>query len=224
MYKIFNINNRQLRSKKTRRKDIISLDGKTTNGSSRSALTTNKIKPLNTMSIYSHNYGLILGQKYIGEKENEIKYGSNLLEMNDLKNCIVTVDALNTQKETTKTVIKQKGNYVFAIKGNQHNFYKNIKEYFEDEDFVKFIKFENTYEESEKSHSKIITRKYMMINDIKWFEDRNKWEGLKSIGLEIKIIESINTGEIVTEKRYYLISFEDDIYNFKDAVRKHWGI
>ena len=79
MYKIFNRNNRQLRSKKTRRKRQISLDGKTTNGSSRSALTTNKIKPLNTTSIYSHNYGLSLGQEYIGEKENEIKYGPKLL-------------------------------------------------------------------------------------------------------------------------------------------------
>ena len=205
-------------------KDVISLDGKTTNGSSRSALTTKKIRPVNTMSVYSHNYGLSLNQEYIGEKENEIKYGPKLLELFDLKNCIVTADALNTQKETVKTVIKQKGDYVFAIKGNQHNFYKNIKEYFNDEDLIKTIKDENTFKETEKSHSKIINRKYMMTNNINWLDEKDKWEGLKSIGIEIKTIESINTGETTIEKRYYLISFENDIDNFKDAVRKHWGI
>ena len=39
-------------------KDIYSIDGKTTSSLFRSVLTTTKINPLNTMSVYSHNYGV----------------------------------------------------------------------------------------------------------------------------------------------------------------------
>ena len=43
-----------------------------------------------------------------------------LLRRMDLRNTIATWDALNTQKETVKTVINGKGDYVGALKGNQH--------------------------------------------------------------------------------------------------------
>ncbi len=47
---------------------------------------------------------------------------------------------------------------------------------------------------------------------------------MKSIGLEIKTIENINTGEITEERRHYIVSFENNIIDFADAVRKHWGV
>lgn len=210
--------------KKENEKDILSMDGKTTNGSSRNKLTTKEIKPLNTMSVYSHNYGVSILQDYIEEKSNEIPMGEELLKQLDLKNTIVTVDALNTQKNTVKAVIEGKGDYVFAIKENQKNFYKDIKLYFEDKEELEKIKEESYTKETEKSHSKIITREYYLTNNIKWIYGYEKWKGLKSIGLEIKTIENVNTGEITEERRHYIVSFEDNIIDFADAVRKHWGI
>ena len=204
--------------------DIYSIDGKTTNSSSRSCLTTTKISPLNTMSVYSHNYGVSIIQDYIKEKDNEIPMGPKLLEQLDLKNCIVTADALNTQKETVKSIIKKNGDYVLALKANQKNFYNEIKEYFSDNIFLKQIEQENYFEEIEKTHSKIINRKYYLTNDIKWINGYKNWIGLKSIGLEIKTIENLQTGEVTEERRHYIVSFENDINNFKEAVRKHWGI
>ena len=50
---------------------------------SRSALTTNKINLLNTMSVYSHNYGVSILQDYIEDKTNEISMGPKLLEQLD---------------------------------------------------------------------------------------------------------------------------------------------
>ncbi len=210
--------------KKENEKDILSMDGKTTNGSSRSKITTKEIKPLNTMSVYSHNYGVSILQDYIEEKSNEIPMGEELLKQLDLKNTIVTVDALNTQKNTVKAVIEGKGNYVFALKENQKNFYKDIKLYFEDKEELEKIKKENYTKETEKSHSKIITREYYLTNNVKWICGYENWKGLKSIGLEIKTIENINTGEITEERRHYIVSFENNIIDFADAVRKHWGV
>ena len=211
-----------LTSKEENEKDVLSMDGKTSNGSSRSKLTTEEIKPVNTMSIYSHNYGISLVQDYIDEKSNEIPMGPELIKKLKLNNCILTADAINTQKNTVEAIIKAKGDYVLALKKNQKRFYEDVKDYFEDK--VNIKKIEDYFEETEKSHSKIITRKYYMTNDIKWLHGHKKWKNLKSIGVEFKTIENIQTGEITKENRYFIISFENNIHDFSDAVRKNWGV
>ena len=200
------------------------MDGKVTKGSSRNKENTEEIKALNTMSIYSHNYGVSLVQDYIEDKSNEIPMGPELIKKLNLTNCILTADALNTQKETVTAIKEAHGDYVLALKKNQKTFYDDVKNYLDDIDILKDIEKESYYEEKEKSHSKIITRKYYMTSNISWLNNREKWDKLKSIGVEKKIIESIQTGEVKEENRYFIISFEDDISTFADAVRKHWGV
>lgn len=209
-------------TEKTNEKDVLSMDGKVSKGSSRNKENTEEIKPVNTMSIYSHNYGVSLIQDYIEEKSNEIPMGPELIKKLNLTNCILTADALNTQKETVTAIKEAHGDYVLALKKNQKNFYDDVKDYLNDPSVLKEI--ENYYEETEKSHSKIITRKYYMTSNIKWLNNKDKWDKLKSIGVEKKIITSVQTGEVNEENRYFIISFTDDIKTFADAVRKHWGI
>ena len=205
-------------------KDVLSMDGKVTKGSGRNKENTEEIKALNTMSIYSHNYGVSLVQDYIEDKSNEIPMGPELIKKLDLTNCILTADALNTQKETVSAIKEAHGDYVLALKKNQKTFYDDVKDYLDDIDILKEIEKENYAEDVEKSHSKIITRKYYMTSKISWLENKEKWEKLKSIGVEKKTIESIQTGEVTEENRYFIISFKDDIHSFADAVRKHWGV
>lgn len=205
-------------------KDVLSMDGKITKGSSRNKENTEEIKALNTMSIYSHDYGVSLVQDYIKDKSNEIPMGPELIKKLDLTNCILTADALNTQKETVTAIKEAKGDYVLALKKNQKSFYEDVKDYLDDEDILKELRSECYSEDIEKSHSKIITRKYYMTSKISWLNNKDKWDKLESIGVEKKIIESIQTGEITEENRYFIISFKDDIHSFADAVRKHWGV
>lgn len=209
-------------TEKNDEKDILSMDGKVSIGSSRNKENTEEIKPVNTMSIYSHNYGVSLIQDYIEEKSNEIPMGPELIKKLNLTNCILTADALNTQRETVTAIKEAHGDYVLALKKNQKNFYDDVRDYLNDPDILKEI--ENYYEETEKSHSKIITRKYYMTSNIKWLNNKDKWDKLKSIGVEKKIITSVQTGEVNEENRYFIISFTDDIKTFADAVRKHWGV
>ena len=63
-----------------------------------------------------------------------------------------------------------------------------------------------------------------MTSNIKWLNSKDKWDKLKSIGVENKIITSAQTGEVKEENRYFIISFTDDIKTFADAVRKNWGV
>lgn len=60
----------------------------------------------------------------------------------DLTNCILTADALNTQKETVSAIKEAKGDYVLALKKNKKIFYEDVKDYFDDLDILKEIEKE----------------------------------------------------------------------------------
>lgn len=62
---------------------------------------------------------LILAQTEVDSKDNEITTLPKLLEMINLKDSIVTADAMYCQKDTCKQLIKAKADYVLALKNNQ---------------------------------------------------------------------------------------------------------
>ena len=207
---------------KSKTKDILSMDGKTSNGSSRSTGINKNEKVVNTMSVYSNNYGISLIQDYITEKSNEIPMGPKLLEKLKLEGCVVTADALNTQVETIRAILKGKADYVLPVKENQLLTYTEIKGYFEDNKIYEEVKKQNYKKTISKEHNEIITREYCMTDEINWMEKKEKWPGLKSIGLARNTIEK--DGKKVIENRYYIISFTNDIELFSKSVRSEWGI
>lgn len=207
---------------KAKEKDILSMDGKTSNGSKRGTGINEKEKVVNTMSVYSNNYGMSLIQDYIEEKSNEIPMGPKLLEKLNLKDCVVTADALNTQVDTIKAILKGKADYVLPVKENQKLTYEEIKEYFGDKEFLEKVRKENYKQTKEKAHNGIVTREYYLTNNIKWMNKKEKWTGLKSIGLARNIIE--RNDKTVIEDRYYIVSFEGNIELFSKSVRSEWGV
>lgn len=99
--------------------DIISIDGKESRGSGRKQSRDGKIKALQTLNVYSNQYGMCLAQKFMEEKTKEIPAAQEVLRWIDLKDSIVTADAMNCQKETAEVIIQSKGNYVLCLKKNQ---------------------------------------------------------------------------------------------------------
>jgi predicted transposase YbfD/YdcC len=72
--------------------------------------------------------GLCLSEAVVEEKTNEIPAVRDLLEITEVQGSVVAWDALNTQKETVTMVVRKKGDYMGALKGNQHDFYQDVKE------------------------------------------------------------------------------------------------
>ncbi len=205
------------------KKDIVSLDGKTDNGSARNTLE--KIKPLNVLSAYSDNQSACLYSEIIESKTNEIPTIPLVLDKLNIKNVVVTWDALNTQTDNIKAVVERGGDYVVPIKANQGNFYSDLQLYFKDDvlDEIKIGKLKSTYKKViEKANSKIITYEYFQIEDVKWYFKINDWENLNTFGLVLKTID--NGDKITTEKRYYISSLFNDIELFSRSIRKHWNI
>ena len=199
-------------------KKIINIDGKT--------MCSNKTKDqkaLHVISAWSKEDGYCLGQKVVEEKSNEITAIPELLDVIQIKGDIITIDAMGTQTEIAKKIKNKKAEYVLALKANQGILYKEVKEYLEDEEFRREnIKKGNYKKTVEKAHGQIETRQYYQTDDMNWLTGKEKWAGIKSIGMVEKICEK--NGEKVKEIRYYISSLKPDIETFEKAVRGHWAI
>lgn len=201
--------------------EIIPIDGKTLR---RSYDSSSNKAAIHMVSAWATQNGMALGQIKTDAKSNEITAIPKLLDMLELKGCIVTIDAMGTQKNIAKKIIDKDADYVLALKGNQSSIHKDVELYFNDipSDFDGAGTSIDTWETIDGDHGRIEIRKYTLVSDIEWLQGKENWDGLRSIGM----VETIrDTGEkLNTEKRYYLSSLENDVHKFSDAVRKHWEV
>lgn len=199
-------------------KKIICIDGKTMRGNK-----SKKQKANHIVSAWCDMDGFCLGQKKVEEKSNEITAIPQLLDAIQIKGCIVTIDAMGTQTEIVKKIKQKRADYTLAVKENQKNLYREIREYFEDGELLKEIKNNNGYKVTkEKSHSQIETREYYQCDKLGWMQEKSRWKGLKSIGMICKTIK--HNEKRITEKRYYISSLPLNIELFAKTVREHWSI
>ena len=207
-------------------KDIMNIDGKTDNGSSRNENDIReKVKALNVLNVYSNNLGLCVASEKIDDKTNEITTIPKILERIHVIGNIITWDALNTQKANVEMVIKLKGDYVVPVKQNQGTFYNDLVLYFDEKqlEIIKSCGSHNAYTKHiEKSHSSVITYEYFQTENIDWYYDIKNWKGIKSFGVVRKTIEKNNVK--TTEMRYYISSLYNDIETFSKAIRQHWSV
>lgn len=199
-------------------KKVINIDGKTMRSNTR-----NGSKPAHIVSAWSETDGYCLGERAVEEKSNEITAIPLLLDQINIKNQVVTIDAMGTQTEIAKKIRQRHGDYVLAVKGNQPTLEQGITLYLQDMEFRKDIQNNHGYKRTvEKCHGQLEVREYYQTSEIGWLEGKSKWQGLKSIGM---VEKTVTKGDrTVKERRYYISSLAEDIELFARAVREHWRI
>lgn len=199
-------------------KKIICIDGKTMRSNTR-----NGSKPNHIVSAWCKEDGYCLGQKSVEEKSNEITAIPEVLDKINIRNQIVTIDAMGTQTAIAEKIRSKRGDYVLALKGNQSSLYEDMRLYFADKDVLREIQQTGHYNRrAEKAHGQIEVREYYQTDDIHWLHQRSKWKGLKTVILEKK---TIKRGESETvEYRYFISSLAPDILLASRAVRGHWAV
>lgn len=209
-------------------RDVIAADGKKTrNTAKKGSPEPAASRSLNEFNVMSTKWGICLSSTRTDEKSNEIPEMQKVIRQTDCRGCIVTADAMNTQKATARAIVKEaRGEYCLALKENQKTAYQEIKEYFGCEDFLKELMGQDGryLKETEHTASRITVREYFITDDIRWFEDREEWEKLSSIGSERKTIIRKETNEVQVEERYYLCSILPVEDLFATVVRRHWHI
>jgi len=196
--------------------EIVSIDGKTLCGSRKAGDSA-----LHLVSAWANKNRLVLGQTATDKKSNEITAIPNLLEILELNECIVTIDAIGTQREIAAK-IAENNDYVLAVKGNQEKLYESVWKYFDECLCDETLYFNgNTVKTVEKGHGRIEKRKYYLSTDINWLEQKSEWHGLAAIGMVEATVERV--GKVTTERRHYITTLID-VNVFAKAVRAHWGI
>jgi predicted transposase YbfD/YdcC len=198
--------------------EIVAIDGKTLR---RSHDRYRGKSALHVVSAWASSNGLVLGQLATEEKSNEITAVPALLRSLELAGCIVTVDALNTQKNIAKEIREADADYVLALKGNHPVLSQEIKSYLDDAIVRQDLALAQ-WETVEKGHGRIETRRYWASEQIGWLADRAQWEGLRSVA----VVEATRDlgGQRTTERRYYLSSLPATSEKIPAAIRGHWGI
>lgn len=210
--------------------DIINIDGRVNNGSKRKATAkASSVSPLNFLNAYSNNMRMCIAQEIIDKKTNEIPTTAALLERLNVKDCIITWDALNTKKENISAVIKSKVFYIVPIKGNHPLFYQDLQDYFDkdEQNLIVSGKPNAAYKkDNEYKNGSAITCEYFQTTDEKWYEDYKSWEHLKNIGMVKKTMVSEKDAkeETIVECRYYISNIDLNIKLFSEAIRKNWSV
>lgn len=127
-------------------KRILAIDGKTMRGSG----NVNQ-SPLHVVSAVATENGLCLGQKAVKEKSNEIAAIPELPGSLNIKGAVITIDAMGTQTEIAQQIIRQKGDCVLALKGNQPSLHEDVKDYFGDPELLGQCGYFKTVEKARSS-------------------------------------------------------------------------
>ncbi len=199
--------------------EIVPIDGKTLRRSydSRSGKAA-----IHMVSAWGTKNGLVLGQVKTDEKSNEINAIPQLLELLEIKGCIVTIDAMGCQKKIAEQVIDQGGDYVLGLKGNQGSLLEAVEKIFTETDAgaLNSDKFDFFHTES-NGHGRNEIRS-IYTTEARELPMSTEWKGLKTVGVVISEREEKNKKS--TQLRYYISSLENNAQLFAKAVRSHWEI
>jgi predicted transposase YbfD/YdcC len=198
--------------------EVVAIDGKTVRGTK-----DGEKGPIHIVSAWARSNGIVLGQVKTERKSNEITAIPELLNLLEIKGCIVTIDAMGCQTDIAEKIVGKEADYVLALKGNQQNTYEDVKLFFQDslEDKASDtdIKY---YRDINKDHGRIEIREYWITEDIDWLKNKGKWPGLKSIGMN-KCTREV-AGKRTVDFRFNLCSISADALNYAKSARGHWGI
>jgi len=200
--------------------ELIAIDGKTLRHSYDKKQNRRAIHIVSAWAVKNH---LVLGQIKAAEKSNEITAIPELLKMLDIKNSIVSIDAMGCQKNIARDIIQGDADYILSLKGNHAKMHKEVESFFKDSDKNNFRNIDHDYRETrDEDKGRIEIRRYWITENIDDLSRKNDWENLTSIAMVES--ERHTKDKISIEKRYYISSLKGDVKKFSDAARGHWGI
>ena len=205
--------------------EVIALDGKTVRHSFDTA--TNKAA-IHMVSAWGALNGLVLGQVKVDSKSNEITAIPQLLKMLDIKGCIVTIDAMGTQKQIAAQIREQQADYVLAVKDNQPTLFADVQAFFERMHQDRFLDaeaepiFHTRHTTRDADHGRIETRTCIASDILDQIPSASAWPALQSV---VQLTsERIVSGKTSLETRYYITSLPADAKSILAAVRSHWRV
>lgn len=202
--------------------EVVAIDGKTLR---RSFQNADRTAFVHMVSAWAAGNRMVLGQIKTDEKSNEITAIPRLLELLQLKGCLVTIDAMGCQQEIATKIIDREADYMLAVKNNQPTLSAAVAGIFEEAlRDPEFPTATNHHTTTEKGHGRTeIRRCWTMDADAECGVPFEQWTKLKGIVL-VETERTLN-GKTSTERRHYITSRPKlSATAALAASRSHWGI
>lgn len=175
--------------------------------------------PLTLVRAWSKQLQSTIGITKVTKGSNEIIAIPQLLQKLDLKGKVVTLDAIGTQTEIVNRIIDQQGDYVIALKSNQHSLHSDVKLFMDD--MPSNVPYTVT-EQYEKNHGRIEKRICIATDRLNWLPQKRKWKKLHSL---VKVETTITKkNKVYHGQRYFISSLPADSDKLLFAIRSHWSI
>jgi len=200
---------------------VIAVDGKVLRGSQDE---TKGKAAIHMVSAWAEANHLVLGQRKIDAKTNEIGAIPELLKLLDIHGCIVAIDAMGCQHEIATTIVEGGGEYVLALKENQRQLYNDVVELFAGLAQPDPLP-SSTFQTTAKQHGRMETRTCTVISDpaaIAFLQSGKVWTGLSAV----VCIHSKrqNQTESSEHTRYFIASLAVSAERMLQVVRSRWSI
>lgn len=203
--------------------DVIAIDGKSLRGSFVEITDKDgKTGMTHVVSAFSAKHSLSLGQVVTDKKSNEITAIPKLLDLIDIRGCMVTIDAMGCQTKIGKKIVNKGGDYLLAVKGNQPRLHKALKRVFD----VKRFEENPTevFSMHDEAHGRIEDRHALISLDTSEIDDLAlEWPGIKSIGSTLSF-RQVKGKKASVSCKYYISSSVLTSEQFANAARDHWSI
>lgn len=169
---------------------------------------------------------LVLGQRKVSGRSSESRTIPKLLELLDVSGCIVSIDAIGTQKKIAEQIIRQGADYILPVKENQPQLLEDISLFFKLAEHNDFAKVAHTYHRTvDKRHGRMEIRECWAVDgtdNLDFLRHAAEWTGLRTIVM-IRSQRTIK-GKTSLETRYFITSLPNNARRILAAKRSHWGI
>jgi len=202
---------------------VVAIDGKTVRGSH----DKNSGKAaIHLVSAWASENGIVLGQRKVDHKTNEITIIPELLRLLNVSGCLVTIDAMGCQTEIAKVIRDEKADYLLQVKDNQAKLRQDLEDWFVHGDQQDFQDMTMNYHKTvSKTNGRVEIRQCWAIGDPIAMEHIRHYDGWVDLKTIVRVQRETRIGEKTThETAYYITSLPHDAQRILDATRHHWAI
>jgi predicted transposase YbfD/YdcC len=200
--------------------DWVHIDGKAMRGTRHAR---QGLGALHLVSAWASQHGLTLGQVAVDAKSNEITAIPQLLELLDLRDKVVTIDAAGCQKDIAAQIVVGGGDYVLAVKDNQPTLHAEVREAFVSalDNEVAHLRHNHC---KEKGHGRQEWRVVWVLPAAKYVSCQAAWLGLLTLVMVLRVVTCPVSGAETIETRYFISSLRPSARRLARVIRSHWMI
>lgn len=201
----------------------VALDGKELRGSYDGAAPA-----LGLLSVFATDLNLVIGQRKIDCKTNEIPVAQAVLSSIDIAGATVTADALHCQTTTAETIRAGEADYLLAVKDNQKSLHRALQSVFAVNKEYRRLPM-TTFRQAEKGHGRVEVRQGYLMRVADWLPEDDSlrvWKDWHSVLCIESERQWTHRGQDKHSffTRYFISSSHEMVEQLMGLARSHWKI